>query len=195
MRVFIIVVLLSLGPYISACAKPPAAPAKPLQVTPSSPAKSIEPAPPPPASMTGITRAASNAGVRTCLERIEQVSKFITANTQSKFLMTLPPADVDVNQQLTSASLEVKLPNEVVAYASMTAAPTTDGGCDALYETVVYWTSSCTDVAAKIFPEAKKIGVIQQQIEVFLQENAHFRVFLMPAGTQGCVSIKKEVIY
>ena len=193
LRIFLIVLMLVLVPYISACAKPPAAPAKPVEIAPSSPPTNITPPPPPPASMNGITRAAFNAGVRTCLERIDQVSKYITVQTQSKFIMSLPPADAD--RQISSTSIEVKLPNEVVAYASMTAAPTTDGGCDALYETVVYWTNSCTDVAEKGFPDAKVIGVIQQHIKVLLQENANFRVFLMPAGAQGCVSIKKEVIY
>ena len=194
MRVFLIVFMLFLLAFISACAKPSAAPAEPLQIAQSSPPKSITP-PPPPASMNGVTRAAFNAGVRTCLERIDQVSKYITAKTQSKFIMSMPPADVDVDRQITSATFEVKLPNEVVAYASMTAAPTTDGGCDALYETVVYWANSCAVVAEQGFPNAKQIGVIQQHIKVLLQENANFRVFLLPAGNEGCVAIKKEVVY
>jgi len=194
LRVFIIVLVLFLGPYISACAKPPAAPAKPSQIAPSPPAKSVEPAPLPLASMNGITRAAAKAGVRTCLERIDQISKYITAKTQSKFIMSLPPADVDVDQQITSTSIEVKLPNEIVAYASMTAAPTSDGGCDALYETVVYWTNSCSDVANKVYPNAKVLGVIQEHIKVLLGEE-NLRIYLMPAGTEGCVSIRKEVLY
>ncbi len=194
MRVFLIFLMLLMVPVVSACAKSAAAPAKSLQVEPNSPAKVSPSAPLPDASMNGITRAAASAGVRTCLERIDQVSKFITAKTQSKFVMSLPPADVNVDRHITSASFEVKLPSKVVAYASMTAAPTTDGGCDALYETVVYWTNSCTDVAQKGFPNAKKVGVIQQHITV-LQGNTNFRVFLMPAGPQGCVAIKKEVLY
>lgn len=181
-------------PVVSACAQSKATPAKPAQIAPKSQKKIATPAPLHAASMNGVTRAAANAGVRTCLERIDQVSKFITSKTQSKFVMSLPPADVDVDRQITSASFEVKMPSKVVAYASMTAAPTTGGGCDALYETVVYWTNNCADVAKKGFSNVKQVGVIQQHIRV-LQGNTNFKIFLLPAGTQGCVAIKKEVLY
>ena len=179
-------------PVVSACAQQAAAPAKPLQIEPNSPAKVSSSAPIPDTSMNGITRAAANAGVRTCLERIEKVSNFIVKNTQSKFVMSLPPADVD--RQIASASFEAQLPNKAIAYATMTTAPTTDGGCDALYETVAYWDSSCADIAKKGFPGTKSLGVLQQHI-IVLEGNNNLKIFLMPAGPQGCVAIKKEIVY
>ena len=192
MRVFVIFLMLLLVPVVSACAKPGAAPVKPLQTAQSSPTKSVPPAPLPDTSINSITRAAANAGVRTCLERIEKVSNFIVNNTQSKFVMSIPPADAD--RQITSASFEVQLPSKAVAYATMTAAPTTDGSCDVIYEAVAYWDKSCTLVSQENYSKAKPLGVVQQKISV-LSVGPTIRVFLMPAGQQGCVSIKKEVVY
>lgn len=192
MRAFLIIPMLLLIPVVSASAKSAASPGKPPQIEQRSETEGIAPASAlPAASMNGITRAAAEAGVRTCLERIEQVSNFITNNTQSKFVMFLPAADVA--QQFTSASIESQIPNLGVAYASMTAVPSA-GSCDALYETIVYWEKSCTAVAQKEFAAAKPLGVVQQKISV-LDGGSTVRIFLMPAGSQGCVSIKKEVLY
>ena len=193
MRIFLFVLLMLQVPVVSACAKTVAAPAQIRQIEPNSPLKIVSPSslqqsP----AMNGITRVAADAGVRTCLPRIEQTGNFITANTESKALLFLPPADAD--RQITSASYEVKLPDNVIAYASMSAAPTIDGGCDSLYETVTYRADSCADVARKGFPDARPAGVLQQHIMV-LQGNANYKVFLMPVGPQGCVAIKKEVLF
>lgn len=184
LRFFLFAILLFLISVASVCAEPAAAPASPSKIVP--PASLQTP------SMNGITRAAANAGVRTCLARMEQTGNFITANTQSKGLLFLPPEDVD--RQVTSASYEVQLSNNAVAYASLSVAPTTAGDCDTLYETVAYWPLSCPDVAKNGFPEARQVGFLQQQIMV-LQGDANLRVFLMPTGPHGCVAIKKEVLY
>lgn len=143
-------------------------------------------------SLNGITQTAAKAGVRTCLESVEKVSNFMIANSRSRWFVFLPPANAD--QQVTSASFELEMPDRSVAYASMSAAPTSDGSCDSLYEAVTYWAAPCADVAAKRFPQAKLVGALQQQILV-LQGGPQLRIFLMPAGVQGCVAIKKEVIY
>lgn len=188
MRCFSLLICLYLLVAAPAWATPVAVPAAPQQVAtrPAAPAYGQA------SAINGVTRLAADAGVRTCLQNIEQTGSFITANTQSKALPFLPPADTD--RQLTSFSYEVELPNRAVAYASLSAAPTTAGGCDTLYETVAYWNTHCEDVAARGFPEARRVGVLQQQI-IVLQGGPQLRVFLMPAGPQGCVAIKKEVSY
>ncbi len=142
------------------------------------------------AAMNGATQVASNAGVRTCLERIDQISNFITTDTQSKFLAFLPTRDA--NSQVTSFSYEVQLPSKETGYASMSTAPVS-GGCNALYETVIFWEESCDVVTGKSFAGAKVMGVIQKNIKV-LDGGPSLRIFMMPAG-KGCVSIKKEVIF
>lgn len=193
-KIFTFFAVISLILAISTAGAAPAVP--PAKVGKVPPVSTLPPASTPavskPAVTNGVTKAAANAGVRTCLERIEQTSNFITAKTQSKAVLFLPSADTD--RQLTSASFEVQLPSKAVAYATMTAAPTTGGGCDALYETVVYWKASCAEVAAKGFPEGKPTGVVQEYIQV-LQGGPGLKIFLMPTGEQGCVSIKKEVVY
>jgi hypothetical protein len=184
MRYVWFVALLLLWPAVSACAAPAESPQ-------GVPRPAASPAGQPPA-LNGISQAAAKAGVKSCLPTIEKVGNFVTANTRNRGFVFLPPKDADM--QVTSASLEVELPNKSIAYASMSTAPTKDGSCDALYETVTYWDAPCPDVAAKGFPQAKLTGALQQQILV-LQGGPQLRIFLMPAGAQGCVAIKKEVIY
>lgn len=190
-RIWLVPALFCLLLALPASAAPtqPAAP-KPTAAKPTIPSPAAAPAGKP-AMTNGVTKAAANVGVRTCLPRIEQTSNFLTANTQSKAILFLPTADAD--KQITSASFEIQLSSKAVAYASMTAAPA-PAGCDALYETVVYWTGSCAEVAKKGFPTAKPLGVVQQYIQV-LQAGPNLKIFLMPAGDQGCVAIKKEVIF
>jgi len=204
LRVVQFVLILLLVPAVTACVTPrgvqansndPALASPPIQLaqnTPPNSDKSTKSEPPEAGAMNGITRAVAKAGVKTCLDRIERTGNFLTENSKSKAIMYLPMADID--RQLTSASYEISYPNNTIAYASMTAAPTADGACDSLYETVVYWANSCTDLAEKGFPGTKVIGVVQEHIRV-LQGKGNLRIFLMPAGPEGCVAIKKEVIY
>lgn len=142
--------------------------------------------------MNSITQLAGNAGILTCLQTIDKITKYITGSMRNRGSVFLPPENPD--QQMMSVSFELELPNKSTAYATMSAAPTWDGNCDALYETVTYWDGVCADVAAKGYPQAKLAGALQQQI-LILQGGANVRIFLMPAGTHGCVAIKKEVLY
>ena len=171
----------------TACAAPKATP----PASQAKPNASI-PAASQPQALNSVAQAAANAGVRSCLPTIEKIGNFATANTRNRAYVFLPATNAD--QQVTSASYELELPNKAIAYATMTTAPTKDGNCDALYETVTYWSGACADVAAKGYPQAKLAGALQQQI-LMLQGAGNVRIFLMPAGTQGCVAIKKEVVF
>jgi hypothetical protein len=141
-------------------------------------------------SVNNITQAAVNAGVLSCSSRINQISNFLTANTQgSGALMFLPPNNSDT--QLISVSLEIPLKDSSV-YASASFAPNQANGCAGIYETVAYWPQKCTEVAEINFASFKKVGALSKNISV-LNGGDSTKVFLMPAGA-GCVSIKKEVV-
>jgi hypothetical protein len=137
-----------------------------------------------------ITDAAMKSGVKSCLERIDQVSNFLTANTESGWLMSVPGSEPD--RRLISASIEVATKEAPSAYASESFAPNQANGCAGMYETVVYWESGCPDVGKKQFSTFKTAGVLSKSISI-LDGGAGVRVFLMPAG-RGCVAIKKEVL-
>jgi hypothetical protein len=156
---------------------------------PAAPASAkVEPAPIP-ANLNGMANAAAQAGVRTCLRRIDQVTTFLASNSQSGAMLFAPPQDPD--RGLTSYSLEV-LASNALSYA---AADFTAVGqsCAAVYESVTYWESTCAQVARAIFPNFPLANPLRQFISV-LDGGAQVKVFLMPAGS-NCVSIKKEIVY
>lgn len=138
-----------------------------------------------------ITEAAMKAGVKSCKDRINQVSNFLTANTNSGWLLMLPKSQPD--KLLVSASMEVATKEvPIAAYVSESFAPNQASGCSGMYETVVYWEKGCPDVAKKQFATFKRAGVLSRNIAI-LDGGTGVRVFLMPAG-KGCVAIKKEVL-
>lgn len=139
-----------------------------------------------------VAQVAANAGVQTCAGRIEALSQFISANSDTGAYFFVPPSDP--NQRLVSFSYEVtpddaRLPS---AYASASFAPNQANGCGAIYEAIVYWPESCNGVARTQFSQFRAGRSMQKNILV-LENETPTRVFLMPAGT-GCVSVKKELV-
>lgn len=146
--------------------------------------------PPPTPKINGLAQAAANGGVVDCLGRIQQVTDFLSAQSKSGAFLFLAPADA--NRHIASASLEIQTGN-VSTYASASFAPSGAGGCGALYETVAYWANRCDEVATRAFSGYSSAGPLSASITM-LDGGPTVRVFLMPAG-QGCLSIKKEMIY
>jgi hypothetical protein len=147
---------------------------------------------PAPSAVNGITEAAVKSGVLTCAGRINQVANFLTGNSQGvgAFLFT-PPVNPD--QGLVSVSMEIPATaNSATAYASASFAPSQANGCGGMYETVVYWSQACAEVAQRSFGGLNQLGLLAGSLTV-LEGGKSSKVFLMPAGS-GCVSIKKELI-
>lgn len=141
-------------------------------------------------SARNITDAAVKAGVKSCADRVHQMTNFLTANNRSGAVLMVPPSAPD--KRLATISLGLATPGGKVAYASESFAPNQANGCSGMYETVVYWDSGCPDVAKKQFSTFKEAGILVNSITV-LDGGSTMKVFLMPAGT-GCVAIKKEVL-
>jgi len=141
--------------------------------------------------VSGVTQAAVKGGVLACAGRINQVTNFLTANTQSGgAYLFMPPTNPD--RSIFSVSFEISRGDAPPAYASASFAPNQANGCGGMYETVVYWPQACDSVMRGSYGALKRAGVIAGTIAV-LDVDAGTRIFLMPAGS-GCVSIKKEVV-
>jgi hypothetical protein len=157
--------------------------------------KEIQPAPSSPTptrvlSSSPVVRGAANAGVRTCLERIDQVTSFVASNADTGAFLFPAPSNPD--KQVFSIAMELLAP-EMVAYASESFAPSGSNACSATYEAISYWPMNCQQTAAKQFASLKPVGVIKRAIQI-LDGGPAMRVFLMPAD-QGCIAIKKEMIF
>ena len=143
-----------------------------------------------PNAATAMTQAAAQAGVLSCAGRIEQVARFLGAGNQIGFLFLMPPPPRD--QRLVTSAMEIGNKDVPSAYASadFAASPL---GCGASYETVTYWPFQCTEVVTRYFPGVPKAPALGKSIAT-LDAGGNARIFLMPAGAAGCITIKRELL-
>jgi hypothetical protein len=174
---------------VLAADRPPAKSVAPAP-TAASPRAAAPAAPAMPAAPTAMTQAAGQAGVLTCAARIDQISKFLSTGSAASFLFLLPPAPRD--QRLVAAAMEIDSPDVQAAYASAEFAGSQQG-CGASYETVTYWPLKCDEVFAKNFSKIRIAPPLGKSIAA-LDTGGNSRIFLMPAGPSGCVTIKKELL-
>jgi hypothetical protein len=142
-----------------------------------------------PNSTTAMTQAAAQAGVLTCAGRIDQVARFLGAGNQISFLFLMPSPPRD--QRLVASAMEIDNKDVPSAYASAEFAPSAQG-CGASYETVTYWPVSCEAAVARYFAGVRKAPALGKSIAA-LDPGGNARIFLMPAGSDGCITIKKEL--
>lgn len=140
--------------------------------------------------LSPLARVMGQGGAEQCQGRVHQVADFLTKDVNSGATLLMPPDHV--NDHLISASIEV-FDGSVLFYANLDFAPMATYGCDASFETVTYWPTSCEKVAKTQFMEAKNSGKMRQHI-IALTHGDNLQIFLMPAG-DGCVSIKKQIIF
>ena len=183
-KVFLIIALIAILPQLSMTL--PA-----MAETGNMPASSKTQATRQPVAQTAntITQAALKNGVRTCAGRINQITNFLTAGAKGGGFVIIYPTN-NPDRQMTSVSMEIPIKDNT-AYASASFAPGQENYCGGMYETVVYWPQTCSEVADKQFGKFKRAGTLSKNI--YIRDGGATKVFLMPAGT-GCISIKKEMV-
>ena len=145
----------------------------------------------PPAAANALTQQVIKSGMLGCAGRVSQVSSYLSNNTQMGAVIFTPPAQAA--NRLFSVSMGLAAKGAPPAYASMNFAPNQANGCGAAYDVVAYWPQRCETVAKQYFKGFQSRQTLPQNIRV-LENRSTIRVFLMPAGKKGCVSIKKEVV-
>ena len=139
----------------------------------------------------GMTRAAVQRGILQCAARVEQVSKFTGFGPQASGVLLAPANPAD--QRLFAMQMEVPAGAASNSLIDMDFAPNQANGCGAAYQAVSYWAQSCDQVANKQFAQLKRLQPLQRDVAV-LDGGPATKVFLMRAGDNGCVSIKKEIV-
>lgn len=143
-----------------------------------------------PVVLNPLASALGNDGVVHCQGRVQQVADFLSSGMTSGVRLLLPPDHI--NDHLISASIEV-FNDKSLFYASMDFAPLVAYGCDASFETIMYWENKCEVIAKTQFKAAKPAGMLRQFIQTLTYGDS-LQIFLMPAGN-GCVSIKKQGLF
>jgi hypothetical protein len=143
------------------------------------------------AGPNALTRALVQRGVLSCAARVEQVSQFLGFGPQAGAHLMPPVAPTD--QRLFSVQMELPAGAAGNSFVDMSFAPQQANGCGATYQTVTYWPQSCETVGNEQFAGLKPSQALQRDVTV-LNVSPATKVFLMRAGTAGCISMKKEIV-
>jgi hypothetical protein len=143
-------------------------------------------------SNAGYAAAAQRAGITKCAARINQVSSFVIGNNPSNGQLLTGPKD-RVNTDIVATAIEVES-SGITSLVSSSYAPGAGGSeCSATYDAITYWNASCAMVATSNYGAFKLTQPLMRSVYV-LDGGPTVKVFLMPAGN-GCVSVKKEMVY
>lgn len=143
------------------------------------------------AGPNAMTRAAVQRGVLSCAARVQQVTQFLGFGPQASGMLMAPANPVD--QRLFSMLMEAPAGATGNSYVDMTFAPSQANGCGATYASVSFMAQNCDAVASGPYAQFKKMPAIKQDV-VVLDGGASSKVFLMKAGANGCIVIKKEIV-
>ncbi len=143
------------------------------------------------AGPNAMTRAVVQRGMLSCAARVEQVSRFLGFGPQAGAHLMPPPAPSD--QRLFSVQMELSAGAAGNSFVDMNFAPQQANGCGATYQTVTYWPQSCETVGSQQFATLKPSQPLQRDVTV-LNVGPMTKVFLMRAGSAGCIAIKKEIV-
>ena len=138
-----------------------------------------------------MARAVFQRGMLSCAARVEQVTRFLGFGPQTGGHLMPPAAPVD--QRLFSLQLELPAGAVGNSFIDMSFAPQQANGCGATYQAVSYWSQSCEAIGRQQFANVKLGPALQRDVMV-LNLGPLTKVFLMPAGSTGCISIKKEIV-
>ena len=137
-----------------------------------------------------ISRAAQNAGLRTCKPAIDQVNRYLIGDGISSGVLF--SASENANDRIVTSSIVIEN-KQGLTYATASYSPYGDVACGVSYEAVTYWKESCAELSSKVLRDMPRMDPLGKKI-ITLDGGPSMRMFLMPAGT-GCVQIKKEVLH
>ncbi|SFZ83317.1 hypothetical protein SAMN02983003_1577 [Devosia enhydra] len=142
--------------------------------------------------MTPLGQAAAQRGVRTCLANVDAFARDLGDRYDIGVYIFNKLEQADRN--LFSLSLELSpSPSGDAFYMSASFAPAVDGQCHVMLESTIIWRSSCAAVGLA-YPGFQPGNPLLRDIQSFATTGAE-RLFLMPSGPDGCISIEKNLYF
>jgi hypothetical protein len=148
--------------------------------------------PAPAAELSAIGQAAAQRGIRTCLPKIDRLATGLAASYDIGvfFFNQLDRPD----EGLVSISMELTpSPSNGPVYLSGTFVPVAGSECQVMVETTIHWASNCAAVGIA-YPGYQLVGQLLRDVRILASQGSE-RLFLMPAGPAGCISIEKTVYF
>jgi hypothetical protein len=126
----------------------------------------------------------------TCAPIFSQAAAFLFDRGEVQFVVQ--PLGPDANRWPTVVTSEgANGDKQQTRLTTLIVAPA--GSCSGLYQQVIYWPETCAAVKARVFADFKNEKPFLRAVRVS-EASAGLQLYMMPAGTNGCVSIKKELI-
>lgn len=148
---------------------------------------------PPASAMTPVERvrgALAQAGITVCAPMIERAAAFLFENGQGNF--TIQPLAPDVNRWPVVLTIKSQHPgNGTTRLTIVTIAPA--GSCSGSYEQVITWQQNCDTLKSTVFSAFSAEKYLYRTVRQS-EMSAGVQLYLMPVGTSGCVSVKKELL-
>lgn len=132
----------------------------------------------------------ARAGALQCVERANQVARFVDPSTISQTLLQV--ADNNPNTHLVMATMVVPSDKKTDSLVSVALAPNQANGCGGSYHAISYLDAPCDQATARTFPNIKFNRMNNTSVSVAVI-NRTMWVLAMSAG-KGCVIQKEEVL-
>ena len=143
-------------------------------------------------SMPGSTEqrladALSSIGMTRCTTRAVQVGRFLMEGSDANF--TVQPLGPNGDMWPTVITMESShATNGTTRLSTISISP----NCAGFYQQTIYWSQPCATLRNTTF--AAFTGTRRLLANVTVGElDVATQLYLMPAGAQGCVSVKKEL--
>lgn len=145
-------------------------------------------------SIQRLMGAMTQLRLTTCAPVFQQAGSFLFENAEVQFVVQ--PLGPDTNRWPTVVTAEGSYPAKPGAPAqtrltTMIVAPA--GTCAGLYQQVIYWPEPCATLKTRVFGAFTGDKLLQARVRQS-EAGPALQLYLMPAGTNGCVSVKKELI-
>lgn len=134
-----------------------------------------------------LADALSSIGMTRCATRTVQVGRFLMEGSDANF--TVQPLGPNGDMWPTVITMESSHADNGTTRLSMISI---SPNCAGFYQQTIYWSQPCSVLRSGTFAAftgAQRLlaNVIVSELDVATQ------LYLMPAGTQGCISVKKEL--
>lgn len=148
----------------------------------------------PPSPAQRLDQAMAQIGLTRCLPVFQQAGPFLFESAPANFVVQ--PLGPDVNRWPTAVTIEGDHPATPKTPAqtrltTLIVAPA--GSCSGLYQQVIYWPQPCATLKTRVFSAFTNDRLLLSKVRQS-EANPGLQLYLMPAGTTGCVSVKKELI-
>lgn len=146
---------------------------------------------------TAIQRLMTAVGqlrLTSCAPVFQQAGGFLFENADVQFVVQ--PLGPDTNRWPTVVTSEGNypmkpgVPNQT-RLTTLIVAPA--GTCSGLYQQVIYWPEPCPALKARVFGAFTNDRPLLARVRQS-EASAGLQLYLLPAGPNGCVSVKKELI-